>query len=118
MENKSCNCNADNKIVIACSGAADVGLLSDQVARSLSKSGKYKMSCMALFAACNESKIEEFKTKDVLVIDGCGIDCGKKIMEKRGITNYEYFRLTDKGFIKGKTSVNSDSIKKVVTQVM
>lgn len=111
MKNKTCNCENDNKIVIACSGAADVGYLSDQVARKLSKSNNRKMSCMALFASCSNKKIDEFKAKDILVIDGCSADCGKKIMENRNIENYNYLRITDLGFEKGKTPASQENIQ-------
>ncbi len=47
----SCSCAWNNKtplkLIYACSGAADVGELSDQAARKLSKSGVSKMSCLA-----------------------------------------------------------------------
>ena len=65
MENKTCNCGTDDKIVIACSGAADVGHISDEVARKLSKNTNRKMSCLALFASCSNEKIEEFKSKNI-----------------------------------------------------
>lgn len=113
MENKSCNCNADHKIVIACSGAADVGLISDQVARKLAKNNDRKMSCMALFASCSNEMIGDFKQKDILVIDGCSVDCGKKIMDQRGISDYSYLRITDLGFEKGKTPANEANVNTV-----
>ncbi len=110
MENKTCNCGAEEKIVIACSGAADVGHISDEVARKLSKNTNRKMSCLALFAVCNDQKIEEFKSKNILVIDGCNVDCGKKVMRQRGIENYEYIRITDLGYEKGKTPFIPETI--------
>jgi len=114
MENKACSCGADNKIVIACSGAADVGLISDQVSRKLSLSNQRKMSCLALFATCSDEMINDFKNKEILVIDGCNIDCGKKIMEQRGISDYSYLRITDHGFTKGKTLANAKNIQAVL----
>lgn len=35
MENKTCNCGTEDKIVIACSGATNVGHISDEIARKL-----------------------------------------------------------------------------------
>lgn len=110
MENKTCNCGTEDKIVIACSGAADVGHISDEVARKLSKNTNRKMSCLALFAVCNDEKIEDFKTKNILVIDGCNVDCGRKVMQQRGIENYEYLRITDLGYEKGKTPFTPENI--------
>ncbi|MFC2151758.1 putative zinc-binding protein [Bacteroidota bacterium] len=113
MEDKSCNCCSDDKIVIACSGAADVGYISDQVARKLGSSNIRKMSCLALFAVCNDEKINEFKAQNILVIDGCNVDCGKKVMQQRGVESYNYLRITDLGFEKGKTPTTSDTINTI-----
>ncbi len=110
MESKSCNCGSDDKLVIACSGAADLGHISDEVARKLSKETNRKMSCMALFATCSNEKIEDFKSNDILVIDGCNLDCGKKIMQQRGIEDYTFLRLTDLGYEKGKTPFEPKTI--------
>ena len=109
MENKTCNCGAD-KMVIACSGAADVGHISDEVARKLSKDTNRKMGCLVLFATCSQEKIEDLKSKDILVIDGCGEDCGKKIMQQRGIDDYTFLRITDLGYEKGKTPLANETI--------
>ncbi len=113
MENSSCNCGADNKIVIACSGAADVGYVSDQVARKLSRNNHRKMSCLALFATCTDEQIDGFKEKEILVIDGCSEDCGKKVMQNRRMENYSYLRITDLGFEKGKTPASQETVKQV-----
>lgn len=113
MEKKSCHCDNDNKIVITCSGAADVGYISDLAARKLSKSHNRKMSCLALFATCNNQQINEFKKKDIFLIDGCAENCGKKILEKRGIKNYTYLRVTDLGFKKGSTPFVKGAVESV-----
>lgn len=113
MKNETCNCGANNKLVIACSGAADVGLISDQVSRKLSISTNRNMSCLALFATCSDEMIEDFKQKEILVIDGCNVDCAKKIMKQRGITDYSYLRITDLGLAKGQAPANTENVQKV-----
>jgi uncharacterized metal-binding protein len=45
-----------------------------------------------------------------LVIDGCPVDCGKKIMERNGIKNYKYLRLSDIGLAKGSSPANVENI--------
>lgn len=119
MENKSCSCgSADNQLVVSCSGAADLGYISDQVARRMSLQNVSKMSCLALFATCSDAAIENYKTKNIKVIDGCNEDCAKKVMMQRGITNYEYFRLTDYGYVKGKTPADSQRISEVYEKIV
>jgi uncharacterized metal-binding protein len=115
MEDKkdNCLCGVGEYIVMACSGASDVGHVSDLVARKLSSNGVRKMSCMAAIGAGIEKSIENFKTKELLIIDGCPIDCGKKMMEIHGFTNYKYLRVTDFGLVKGKTPITEESVEKV-----
>lgn len=119
MENKNCGCgSSENKVVITCSGAADLGYISDQIARRLSLENVCKMSCLALFATCSDEQISNFKNKEIRVIDGCNLDCGKKIMQQRGIENYEYIRLTDLGYEKGKTLANNENINEIYKKVL
>lgn len=109
----NCLCGAGDYIVMACSGASDVGQISDLVARKLRDNGVRKMNCLAVVGAGIEKSIENFRTKELLVIDGCPIDCGKRMMEQHNFTNYKYLRVTDLGFVKGNTPVTEESIQKV-----
>ena len=115
MENKEkpCSCSSGDKLVIACSGAADVGYLSDQVARRLSRNKVMKMSCLVLVASCSDEKINEFRQNNFLVIDGCSEDCAKKIMKQKGISDYNYLRITDLGYEKGKTPIDQKTVKAI-----
>jgi uncharacterized metal-binding protein len=112
-ENNSCLCGSTDKMVLTCSGASDVGHISDLVARKLRDEGIRKMNCLAVVGAGIEKSIEDFKKKNILVIDGCPIDCGKRIMDKTGFTNYHYMRVTELGFVKGQTPVTDEVIEKV-----
>ena len=44
---KGCVCNSGEKIVIACSGACDLGQVTDSVARKLRDNKVFKMNCLA-----------------------------------------------------------------------
>ena len=68
------------------------------------------MKCLVMVASDNQPLIESLKAADVLIIDGCPTDCSKKIMDKAGIIDYRYLRLTDHGFQKGQSPVNDDNI--------
>ncbi len=116
METKksSCNCSSSGEmLVMACSGASDIGCLSDKVTRKLRDNGVRSMKCLAMVASDNQQLIESLKTANVLIIDGCSVVCGKKIMDKAGLTNYAYLRLTDHGFQKGQSPVNDVNINAV-----
>jgi uncharacterized metal-binding protein len=113
IQKPSCGCGVNEYMVLCCSGSSDVGYIADQVARMLSKNKVRKMNCLTVVATGTEEKINEFRKCNILVIDGCTEDCGKKIMAMRGITDYRYLRLTDLGYEKGKTLTSQEIIKAV-----
>ena len=109
----TCGCGDTAYIVLSCSGASDLGYIADQTARKLHRNEIRKMNCLTVAATGTDEKVEEFKQCNILVIDGCSEDCGRKIMKMRGIDDYNYLRLTDLGYEKGKTSTSG----KVINQV-
>lgn len=113
LENESCSCLADRYMVLACSGACDLGQITDIIARKLRDNGKRKMNCLAVVGAGIEKSIEDFKKNDILMLDGCSVDCGKRILEKAGIKNFKYLRLTDLGLKKGNTPVVEEIVDEV-----
>lgn len=114
MDNKTscgCSCNTTPTIIFPCSGAADVGELSDRTARQLTKDGVGKMYCLAWIGGGVSGIIESTRSASkILVIDGCPLDCAKKTMEKAGLTSFKHIHITDLGFKKGSTEITSDSI--------
>lgn len=115
MENKQsgCLCGDAEYVVLACSGACDLGQVTDLVARKLRNNGVRKMNCLAVVGAGIEKSIEDFKRKNILMLDGCPIDCGKQILDKAGFTDFNYLRVTDLGFKKGQTAVTEEVINLV-----
>jgi len=99
-QEEECLCGAGDNIVMACSGSSDVGAISDKAARILHIAGKRKMNCLAVVGAGIEKSIITFKTKDVLVIDGCPIACGKRILEQHGFSGFKHLVVTELGLKK------------------
>jgi uncharacterized metal-binding protein len=110
---KGCLCGSSDYIVIACSGACDLGQITDVVARKLRDNNVRKMNCLAAVGAGVKPTIEAFKQANLLVLDGCPVDCGKKILDNAGISGYNYVRMTDLGYEKGKTPVTEEIINTV-----
>jgi uncharacterized metal-binding protein len=104
-KNASC-CGSDkNKTVLiyACSGGANVAEISDRAARELMRSGAGTMFCLAGLGAGIPGMIQTSKDADVnLVIDGCPMDCARKVFEKAGVTSFAYVKVTDLGIEKKK----------------
>jgi len=111
--NKACLCGSEDLIVLACSGACDLGQVTDIVARKLRDKKVRKMNCLAAVGADVKPTIEAFKVSNLLMLEGCPVDCGKKILDKAGITNYTHLRMTDLGYVKGQSPVTDELIKAV-----
>lgn len=101
------------KTVFACSGAADLGRISDLVARKLHSNGVRQMKCLAFIGAGIQDMIDSVKDTNMFVIDGCELDCGKLTMEKNGISDFSHLRLTDLGYKKGQTPVISKTVNQI-----
>jgi uncharacterized metal-binding protein len=113
-------CGSDKRTVLlyACSGGANVAEIADKAARVMMFSGCGTMFCLAGLGAGIQGMIQTAKDADVnLVIDGCPMDCAKKVFEKAGITNYAYVKVTDLGIEKTKGVRGTDEqVAKVVAK--
>ncbi|NQU73474.1 MAG: zinc-binding protein [Candidatus Omnitrophica bacterium] len=117
MTENNCMCQEAGVLIFPCSGASDVGELSDRVARKMAKCGQAKMFCLAGIGAHIPGMIESTKTANKLIaIDGCSVLCSKKIIEHAGF-NPLSFNLKDIGFEKGKTKVNEENIEKATSKI-
>lgn len=117
MNEKTCACSSAPKLIFSCSGAADVGHLADSAARKLTKEGDGKMFCLSGIGGNVSGIIKTTESASkILAIDGCPMDCAKKTLEEKGFKNFEYIRITDMGFEKGKTPVNDETVLKVTAE--
>ena len=119
-EPSSC-CGADKGrtvLLYACSGGANVAEIADRAARELMFAGEGTMFCLAGLGAGIQGMIQTAKDADVnLVIDGCPMDCARKVFEKAGITNYAYVKVTDLGIEKVKgVRCTQEQVDKVVAK--
>ena len=112
-EIKPCLCGTSEYNVVSCSGASDIGQLSDTIARKLRDNKVRKMNCLTLIAIDDRPLIDAFMKANVLAIDGCPKDCAKKILEKAGIKYFNHLRLTDLGYEKVKTPVTESVMNDV-----
>lgn len=112
-------------IVLACSGASNTGAYSDKVARKMMANGKGKMLCLARFAV--DPKFAEQSKKDLealgdtgelIIIDGCPINCAEEIMKKSGFLKYRHINTTDFGITKGKTPVTEEKIDEIIRGIV
>lgn len=106
------SCNASSKLIFSCSGAADVGEIADRLARTLHREGNGRMYCLAGIGADLGQFIQTSKdASEVLVIDGCSVDCARSLMEKNGFSGFKYMRITDLGLEKGQSPATDASVE-------
>ena len=110
QENKACLCGEAEYMVLTCSGACDLGQIADTVARKLRDNKVRKMNCLAVVGAGIQPSIDAFKKANILLIDGCPTECGKRILDKEEFTGYKHLRITDLGYIKGNTAVTEEVV--------
>lgn len=113
MNQTPCNCGtkASYNIVLACSGASDVGGISDGAARQISREKTASMSCIAAMGAGVSDIISKVQCANkILVIDGCDKKCAKIIMEDAGISDFRYLMLEDMGMKKGESPISAERI--------
>jgi uncharacterized metal-binding protein len=110
----SCGCTpagGGEKLILACSGAADVGEISDRAARLLTHRGTAKMYCLAGVGGRVPAILERTrKAARIVAIDGCEQDCVRHCLEGAGITSASHFRVTDLGLAKGRSPANDQNI--------
>ncbi len=113
--NKENVCIAAPTLIFACSGAADVGALSDKAARKLTADGAGKMYCLAGIGGRVPGILKTtLEAEKILAIDGCALDCTKLSLEEAGITEFEHMKITDLGLEKGKSPATDENITAVI----
>ena len=116
MENNKENvCGAAPTLIFACSGAADVGAISDRAARKLTADGAGKMYCLSGIGGRVAGILRTTEEAEkILAIDGCPLDCTKLSLEEAGFTEFEHLKITDLGLEKGKSPATVENIATVV----
>lgn len=103
-----------NALVFVCSGAADVGELTDRAARLLNREGTAAMSCLAGIGARDSDMMFNTEFADaVLVIDGCPTGCASGTFREAGLTKFTQFNLAEIGLHKGASPVTDENVRRV-----
>lgn len=90
------------RTIFSCSGGgSNVGQLSNEAALRLGREGYGKFFCLAGIAAGIGGIVEQTRGSDErIVIDGCPMQCAKKLMDAAGMPIDRYYVLTDLGIAK------------------
>lgn len=113
----ACNCTNSLTLIFPCSGASDVGEITDRAARRLTAEGAGKMYCLAGIGGRVSGIMETTRAAArVLAIDGCPQDCARQTLEVAGFSGFEHLRLADLGLKKGDSPPTEERIARVAGQ--
>ncbi len=112
----SCGANEPKRIIFPCAGQANVGQLTNLAAVQLTEEGYGSIACASLLAIGTESLIANALNADeVVILDGCPMNCMKKIAGAQGIAAGQYLVVTELGITKGPSkSYTDEDIEKIV----
>jgi uncharacterized metal-binding protein len=110
-----CDCQTAGKLIFPCSGASDVGALTDCAARQMTRDGVGKMYCLAGIGGRVQAIMETTRAAaNVLVIDGCPQECARKTMEQAGFSDFQHLTLASLGLHKGSSPATEQRVRVVV----
>ena len=102
MAENGCASNGEI-MILACSGASNVGQLSNRAAVELTQEGFGKMFCLVGIGGGLTGFVQSAKdTPRMVTIDGCEVGCAKATLEKAEVPLKDYIVLTDLGIQKNK----------------
>jgi len=109
----------DLKLIFACSGASDVGHLTDLAARAVAKDGAGKMYCLAGIGGGVEDMLARTRSATkLLVLDGCEQECARKTLAKAGFSDFGHVKLAELGFAKGQSPATPERVRLVAEQTI
>ncbi|GAB2893704.1 putative zinc-binding protein [Uliginosibacterium flavum] len=116
MTEQTCKCGVATTLIFACSGAADVGALTDLAARQLSREHIGRMYCLAgIGGRIADILRTTTEARSVLAIDGCPAACASACLQQAGLSGFARLQLADLGLPKGHAPATPENIERVVT---
>jgi len=100
---EECSGSNESIMILACSGASNVGQLSNRAAVELTQEGFGKMFCLAGIGGDLSNFVQSAKdTPRMIAIDGCDVGCAMAILERAEVPLKDYIVLTTLGIEKNK----------------
>ncbi|MFA4836670.1 MAG: putative zinc-binding protein [Dehalococcoidia bacterium] len=97
----TCECRAEEIVLLPCSGGSNCGQIANSVAVRLTQDGAGRIYCLAGIGAHIEGMIESARAaKRIMAIDGCDVACAKKTLEHAGLPVTDWICVTGEGIEK------------------
>ena len=103
QENASltCECSAEDVILLPCSGGSNCGQITNHVAVSLDTLGVGHIYCLAGIGAHIDGMVDSARSaKRIVALDGCQVACAKKTIEHAGLKVTDWICVTEEGISK------------------
>lgn len=98
--------------VLSCSGCSHAGELADHTARRLDQLGAARMSCLAGVGGRVKSILTTIhRAPELLMIDGCPLECGANALRLAGITEFQHLKLHALGVRKHDSDVRDATVE-------
>jgi len=115
---EGCLCATGDLLFLACAGGSNVGQISNQAAVELAKEGRGKLFCLAGIGAHIDAMIVAARERKLVAIDGCPVQCAKKILDHAGLPAALAVVVTDLGIEKSpRLEVEAADCERVVERI-
>jgi len=118
--NPTCGCSNGTNLLYSCSGASNVGQITNEAAKSLAAHGLGKFSCLAGVGSHGGGFISSAKKADrIICLDGCAVKCAHKTLTHAGIEPTIHIVVTDLGIKKDYQNLHplKDDVDRVAKKV-
>lgn len=113
----TCECTAEDIILLPCSGGSNCGQITNQVAASLDILGVGHIYCLAGIGAHIDGMVESVRgAKRVVALDGCSVACARKSIEHAGLKVTDWICVTDEGINKSHNLLLEQEDIELITQ--
>jgi uncharacterized metal-binding protein len=93
--------------------------LADSVARALNDGGVCEMSCLAgIGGRVKPLMLKAQRAQEIVVIDGCPLNCARHTLINAGITKFRHIALQDLGQRKGSCPATPERVQSVTTMTI
>lgn len=106
-------------VVLACSGCSPAGGLADAAARRLHSQSHAQMSCLVGVGGRVKSIMTTVQSApQLLVIDGCPLECGANSLRLAGIPQFQHLKLHELGIRKQSCEADSATLATVTAAAL
>jgi uncharacterized metal-binding protein len=119
-EETKCSCGSANVALFPCTGAANVGQISNKIAIALEEQGIGNLMCTVGIGARAPGLMKSAEASDrIITIDGCPVNCATKTLELAGFKVDRQIVISELGVKKNKDrNPKDEEVAEVLEKVM